>query len=138
MTKLIPIMSNLEIYYNFKLAFLIVGQHTGGKWVIHSTKHCTDSQLQFEMNPKKNDLTTFNNFPTNFQPISNLSVENCCWEYYLNINCKYWQLGVKNFQKTVKNRVSISLKLVESSQQIKVGLKCASMALKIDWELDFK
>ena len=39
-------MSKLQIYYHFKLDFLKVEQHTGGKWLIHSTKHHKDNQLQ--------------------------------------------------------------------------------------------
>ena len=39
-------MSNLQTYYHFKLDFQKVDQHTGGKWLIHSTKHCKDNQLQ--------------------------------------------------------------------------------------------
>ena len=39
-------MSNLQTYYHFKLDFQIVDQHIGGKWLIHSTKHCEDNHLQ--------------------------------------------------------------------------------------------
>ena len=39
-------MSNLQTYYHFKLDFLIVDQHTGGKWLIHRTKRRKDNQLQ--------------------------------------------------------------------------------------------
>ena len=39
-------MSNLQTYYNFKLDFQNVDQHTEGKWSIHGTKHCKDNQLQ--------------------------------------------------------------------------------------------
>ena len=38
-------MSNLQTYY-FKLDFQKVDQHTGGKWLIHGTKHRKDNQLQ--------------------------------------------------------------------------------------------
>ena len=31
-------MSNLQTYYHFKLDFQKVDQHTGCKWLIHSTK----------------------------------------------------------------------------------------------------
>ena len=31
-------MSNLQTYYDFKLDFQKVDQHTGGKWLIHGTK----------------------------------------------------------------------------------------------------
>ena len=31
-------MSNLQTYYNFKLDFQKVHQHTGGKWLIYGTK----------------------------------------------------------------------------------------------------
>ena len=39
-------MSNLQTYYHFKLYFQKVDQHTGGKWLIHSTKCYKDNQLQ--------------------------------------------------------------------------------------------
>ena len=39
-------MSNLQTYYNFKLDFLNMGQHIGGGWSIHGTKHGKDNQLQ--------------------------------------------------------------------------------------------
>ena len=38
-------MSNLQTYY-FKLDFQKVDQHTGGKWLILSTKRSKDNQLQ--------------------------------------------------------------------------------------------
>ena len=38
-------MSNLQTYYHFKLDFQKVHQHTGGKWLIHGTKHRKDNQL---------------------------------------------------------------------------------------------
>ena len=39
-------MSNLQTYYYFELDFQNVDQHTGGKWLIHGTKHHKDNQLQ--------------------------------------------------------------------------------------------
>ena len=39
-------MSNLQTYYHFKLDFQNVGQHTGGKWLIHSTTRRKGNQLQ--------------------------------------------------------------------------------------------
>ena len=39
-------MSNLQTYCHFKLDFQKVDQYTGGKLLIHSTKHHKDSQLQ--------------------------------------------------------------------------------------------
>ena len=39
-------MPNLETYCHFKLDFQKVEQHTGGKWLIHSTKRRKDNQLQ--------------------------------------------------------------------------------------------
>ena len=40
-------MSNLQTYYNFKLDLKKkVDQHTGGKWLIHGTKHHKDNRLQ--------------------------------------------------------------------------------------------
>ena len=39
-------MSQLQTYYNFKLYFQKVYQQTGGKWLIHGTKHRQDNQLQ--------------------------------------------------------------------------------------------
>ena len=32
--------------YHFKLDFQKVDQHTGGKWLIHGTKHYKDNRLQ--------------------------------------------------------------------------------------------
>ena len=40
------IMSILQIRYHFKLDFQEVDQGTGGKWLIHGTKHRRDNQLQ--------------------------------------------------------------------------------------------
>ena len=39
-------MSNLQIHNNFKLDFQKVDRHKGGKWLIQSTKHHKDNQLQ--------------------------------------------------------------------------------------------
>ena len=39
-------MLNLQTYYHFKLDFQKVHQHTGGKRLIHGTKHHKDNQLQ--------------------------------------------------------------------------------------------
>ena len=39
-------MSNLQIYYHFKLDFQNVHLHTGGKWLIHGTKRRKDHHLQ--------------------------------------------------------------------------------------------
>ena len=39
MNKLFSIMSNLKTHYHYQLDFQNVDQHTGGKWLIHSTKH---------------------------------------------------------------------------------------------------
>ena len=39
-------MSHLQSHYRFKLDFQKVDQHTGGKWLIHATKHRNDTQLQ--------------------------------------------------------------------------------------------
>ena len=38
--------SNLQAYFNFKLDFQKVDQHTGRKWLIHGTKRHKDNQLQ--------------------------------------------------------------------------------------------
>ena len=46
MKKLFSIMPNLQTRYHFKLDFQKVGQHTGGKCLIHGTEHCKDNQLQ--------------------------------------------------------------------------------------------
>ena len=46
MKKLLSIVSNLQIHYNFKLDFQKVDQHTGGKWLIHGSKHHKDTHLQ--------------------------------------------------------------------------------------------
>ena len=39
-------MSILQTYYRFKIYFQNVDQHTGGKWLIHGTKHRKGNQLQ--------------------------------------------------------------------------------------------
>ena len=39
-------MWSFQTYYHFKLDFQDVDQHTGGKWLIHSTKRRKDNQLQ--------------------------------------------------------------------------------------------
>ena len=41
-----PLWKNLQTYYDFKLDFQKVNQHTGGKWLIHGTKRHKDNQLQ--------------------------------------------------------------------------------------------
>ena len=38
-------MSNLQTYYHFKVDNQQVDQHTGGKWLIHGTKHRKDNQF---------------------------------------------------------------------------------------------
>ena len=45
MKKLLSIMSNVQSHYHFKLDFQKMDQHTGGKWLIHATKHHKDNQL---------------------------------------------------------------------------------------------
>ena len=44
--KLFSFMPNLHTYYHLKLDFQKVGQHTGGKWLIHGTKRSKENQLQ--------------------------------------------------------------------------------------------
>ena len=39
-------MSNLHTHYHFKFDFQKVDLHTGGKWLIHGTKHHKGNQLQ--------------------------------------------------------------------------------------------
>ena len=39
-------MSNSQTYYNFKLVFQKVDEHTGGKWLIHGTKRRKDNQCK--------------------------------------------------------------------------------------------
>ena len=46
MKKLFSIMSDWQTSYHFKLDFQKVDQHTGGKWLIHGTKHHKENQLQ--------------------------------------------------------------------------------------------
>ena len=46
MKKVFSIMSNLQTHYHFKLDFQNVDQHTGGKLLIHCTKHRKDIKLQ--------------------------------------------------------------------------------------------
>ena len=43
MKKLFSVISNLQTYYRFKLDFQKVGQYTGGRWLIHGTKHRKDN-----------------------------------------------------------------------------------------------
>ena len=38
-------MSKLQPHHHFKLDFQQVNQYTGGKWLIHGTKHRKDNQL---------------------------------------------------------------------------------------------
>ena len=40
------IMSNLQPNYCLKVDFQKLDKHTGGKWLIHDTKHRKDNQLQ--------------------------------------------------------------------------------------------
>ena len=44
--KKLFIMLSLQTHYHFKLDLQKADQHTGGKWLIHSTKHRKDNQLQ--------------------------------------------------------------------------------------------
>ena len=44
--KLFAIMLNSQTHNHFKLDFQKVDQYTGGKWLIHRTKHHKDNQLQ--------------------------------------------------------------------------------------------
>ena len=46
MKKLFSIMPSLQTHSHFKLDFQKVDQNTRGKWLIHSTKHRKDNQLQ--------------------------------------------------------------------------------------------
>ena len=46
MKKVFYVMSDLRANYHFKLDFQKVDQHTGGKWLIHVTKHHKNNQLQ--------------------------------------------------------------------------------------------
>ena len=39
-------MSNLKPNFGLNVDFQKVDQHTGGKWLIHNTKHRRDNQLQ--------------------------------------------------------------------------------------------
>ena len=44
--KLFSVISQLQTHYHFKLDFQKVDKNTGGKLLIHSTKHRKDNQLQ--------------------------------------------------------------------------------------------
>ena len=46
MKTLFSIMSNLQTHYHFKFDLQKLDQHTGGKWLIHGTKHRKDNHLQ--------------------------------------------------------------------------------------------
>ena len=50
MKKLISFMSNFQTHCHFKLDFQKGDRYSGGKWLIHGTKHHKDNQLQ-GMNP---------------------------------------------------------------------------------------
>ena len=39
-------LCQIIIHLSFKINFQKVDQHTGGKWLIHCTKHCKDNVLQ--------------------------------------------------------------------------------------------
>ena len=53
MKKLFSVMSNLQTHYHLKLDFQKVDLHTGGKWLIHGTKHHKDNPLQSLELPSK-------------------------------------------------------------------------------------
>ena len=44
--KLFSLMSNLQTFYHFQQDFQKLGQHTGGKLLIHGTKRRRDNALQ--------------------------------------------------------------------------------------------
>ena len=44
--KVVLYYVNLQTHYHFKLDFQKVDQHTGGKWLIHGTKHHKDNLSQ--------------------------------------------------------------------------------------------
>ena len=46
MKEMFSIISHLQTNYHFKLDIQKVDLHTGGKWLIHGTKHREDIQLQ--------------------------------------------------------------------------------------------
>ena len=46
MKTLFSILQSSQTHYPFKQDFQKVDQHTGGKWLIHSTKQHNDNQLQ--------------------------------------------------------------------------------------------
>ena len=46
MKNMFSIMSNLQTHYHVRLNFQKIDQHTGGKCLIHDTKHRKDNQLQ--------------------------------------------------------------------------------------------
>ena len=46
-------MPNLQTYYQFKLDFQKVDQHTGGKCLTNGTKHRKDNQLQSMELPRR-------------------------------------------------------------------------------------
>ena len=63
-------MSNLQTLYQFKPYFQIVDQHTGGKWLIHGTKHHRDIQWQTLEHPNrksKHDLHVQSNNQREYQ-----------------------------------------------------------------------
>ena len=44
--KLFSLMSSIQTYYDYKLDFQKVDQHTGSKCLIHGTKRRKDNKLQ--------------------------------------------------------------------------------------------
>ena len=55
-------MSDLQTHYHSKLDCQNVDQHTGGKWLIHSTKHRRGNQLQsleYSSRESKHDTKEF-------------------------------------------------------------------------------
>ena len=53
MKMLFSIIWSLQAHYHLKLDFHKVDQYTGGKWLIHGTKHHKDNQLRILALPCK-------------------------------------------------------------------------------------
>ena len=51
-------MSNLQTYYHFKLDFQKMDQHTGGRWLIHSTKHHKARSARFVLVSPRNLISS--------------------------------------------------------------------------------
>ena len=64
MKRLFSIMSNLQTHYHLKRDFQKVDQHTGGKGLIHGTKHAWHSAVEYPSRESKHDNPNFHDMDT--------------------------------------------------------------------------